>query len=76
MRHVPWVTLVAAALFCASPLGRELYHNAFVSGETISNDLGRFLLTVVAAIALALALIEWTIKFYLRRRRRAGAAGG
>jgi hypothetical protein len=76
MRHVPWVTFVAVAIVCVSPLGRELYHNAFVSGETISNDLGRFLLTVIAAIALALALIECAIKFYLRRRRRAGAAGG
>lgn len=68
MRHIPCITLAAAALFLASPYGRDILYGAFWSNEQISNSIARFLLLVVLAAALALMLLEWTVKFYWRRR--------
>ncbi len=69
MRHVPWVTIVVTAIFFVSWYGQDLLHQAFVSGEGLANSLAQFLLLCVLGIVAALALLEWTIKFVLRRRR-------
>jgi len=69
MRHIPYITLVAAALFFAGPYGRDILYGAFWSNEQISNSIAQFLLLVVLAAVLAFMLLEWTVKFYWRRRR-------
>jgi hypothetical protein len=75
MRNIPWVTLVIAALFFLSPHGQDLIYQAFFSGEQLSNSISQFLLLVIFGIAIALMAIEWGVKFYLRRRRKAAAHG-
>ena len=72
MRHVPWITLAVIIVFFLIPFGRDLLYLAFVSGEQLSNSIAQFMLMVVAGIALALALLEWGVKFLLRRRRASG----
>ena len=72
MRHVPWITLIAVVIFFATPLGQSLYHQAFVSGEQLANSLAQFLLLVIVGIAIALALLEWSVKVLIRRRRARG----
>jgi len=69
MRHVPWFTLAATAVFFMTPLGQSILQSAFYSGEGLANSLGQFLLLCVLGIVAALALLEWTFKFVLRRRR-------
>ena len=69
MRHVPWITLVATVMFFASWFGQDLLRQAFVSGEQLANSIAQFMLMVVAGIVLALAVLEWGVKFLLRRRR-------
>jgi hypothetical protein len=68
MRHVPWFTLVATAVFFITPLGQSILQSSFYSGEGLANSIGQFMLMVVAGIVAALALLEWAIKYYLRRR--------
>ena len=75
MRHVPWFTLAAAILFFLSPLGQSILQSAFYSGERLSNSIAQFMLMVVAGIAVALALLEWGIKYSIRRRARSAARG-
>ena len=75
MRHVPWFTLAAAAVFLLSPYGQDLLYGAFLSNEQISNSISQFLLLVALAIVAGLALLEWTVKYFLRSRR-AKIAGG
>jgi hypothetical protein len=75
MRHVPFTTLIAAAAFCMTPFGRDLLYGAFQSSEHISNSISQFLLLVVLAVAGRLALVEWGVRFYLRRRRGKIAGG-
>jgi hypothetical protein len=69
MRHVPVITIIAAVLFFVSPFGIDLFYGAFLSSETISNSLSQFLLGIVLVVAAVVALLEWTVKFYLRRHR-------
>mgnify|MGYP001611785297 CR=1 FL=1 len=72
MRHVPWITLVATVLFFASWFGQDLLRQAFVSGEQLANSIAQFMLLVILGIIVALALLEWGVKFLLRRRRARG----
>jgi hypothetical protein len=69
MRHVPVITIIAAVLFFISPFGSDLFYGAFLSSEGISNSLSQFLLGTVLAVVAVVALLEWTVKFYLRRHR-------
>jgi hypothetical protein len=72
MRLVPWITLVAVAIVAISPLGQDVYHSSFVSSESISNNIGRFLLAVIISAAAGCALIEIGVRYWLRRRRYQG----
>ena len=75
MKQVPWLTLVAAAIFLVTPLGTDLIHSSFFSGEQLSRSLGQFVLLMFLVGIVALAAIEWGAKVYLQRRRKAGARG-
>lgn len=76
MRHVPWFALAATAIFFMTPLGQSLLQSAFYSGEQLANSIAQFMLMVVAGIVVGLALLEWGIKYYIRRRRARLLAGG
>lgn len=76
MRHVPWFTLAATAIFFMTPLGQSLLQSAFYSGEQLANSIAQFMLMVVAGIVVALAALEWGIKYYIRRRRARTVARG
>ena len=69
MRHVPWITIVITAVLFVSWYGQSLLHQAFVSGEGLANSLAQFMLLCAQGIVAALALLEWGIKYYIRRRR-------
>jgi hypothetical protein len=69
MRHVPWITLAIAVIFFISPPSLKLINSAFCSGEQLARSLSQFVLEVMLAIFIGVAIIEWGIKFYLRRRR-------
>ena len=69
MRRWPWVTVVAAVLLAVSPLGQDLLHNAFYSGEQLARSLSQFLLEVFIAIVAGLVLVEWLIRYVWARRR-------
>lgn len=75
MRHVPWFTLAATAIFFMTPLGQSLLQSAFYSGEQLANSIAQFMLMIVAGIVVALAALEWTVKTYIRRRTRTVARG-
>jgi hypothetical protein len=76
MKHVPWITLIVAALFLISPFGQDLVRSAFFSGEQLARSLSQFLLMILASVTVALAAVEWGVKFYLRRRRSRATANG
>lgn len=70
MKRWPWITLALAIILPFSPLGREIYHSAFLSGKSISRDLGQFLLYCIAGIMVVAIFVEWLIRWWLVKRRR------
>jgi hypothetical protein len=76
MRHMPWFTLAALVVVAISPLGQDVIHSSFFSGEQLARSIGQFMFVTGLAIAVALALVEWTIRYYLRKRRSKQVAGG
>ncbi len=68
MRHVPWVTLILAVIFCVTPPAQSIIHSAFFSGEQLANSISQFILLCCIGIVCAAAAIEWGLKAYLRRR--------
>jgi hypothetical protein len=71
MRRWPWITLILAVLVAISPLGREVFEGAFVSGEQLSRSISQFMLAVGLAMLVSLALLEWLAKWLVTRRRAA-----
>jgi hypothetical protein len=61
--------MIAAVVLAVSPLGQEVLHGAFVSGEQLSRSIAQFVLQVMIAIVTGLALIEWLVRTILARRR-------
>ncbi len=76
MRQMPWFTLAAAIVVAISPLGQDVIHSSFFSGEQLSRSIGQFMFVTGFAIVVVLALVEWTVRYYLRRRRSKQVAGG
>jgi hypothetical protein len=76
MRHVPWFTLAALFVVAISPLGQDVIRSSFFSGEQLSRSIGQFMFVTGLAIAVVLALIGWTSRYYLRKRRSKQVAGG
>ncbi len=75
MRLVPWFTLAAAIVVAISPLGQDVIHSSFFSGEQLSRSIGQFMFATGIIIAVVLALIEWTIRYYIRKRGKQVAGG-
>jgi hypothetical protein len=69
MQRWPWITMIAAAVFALSPLGQDVVHGTFFSGEQLTRSLSQLLLELMAAIVAALALIEWVVRTMVARRQ-------
>jgi hypothetical protein len=58
MTRWPWITTIVAVLLAVSPPGCELI-TALDSGEALSRNIARPIVTMVAVILLAFGLLEW-----------------
>jgi len=72
MRHVPWITILAAAFALASPLGQDVVYSAFLSGEQLSRNIWQPLFFFALAVVLLLGALEWWIRRAIRKRREGG----
>jgi len=70
----PWISLLLAVLVLISPLGRDILHDAFFSGEGLSRNIAQFVLWIGLAFLVLIAAIEWLIRMIISRRRARGAA--
>jgi hypothetical protein len=74
MMRWPWISLLLAVLLLISPLGREVIHDAFFSGEALSRNIAQAMLCIGLAILLVIGAIEWLVRMIISRRRARGAA--
>jgi hypothetical protein len=68
----PWISMLIAVLVAASPLGREVIHNGFLSGEALSRDIVRPLFFMGLAIFALIAAVEWLVRLIISKRRARG----
>jgi hypothetical protein len=69
MRRWPWFAIAAAVLFALSPPGQAVFHAAFLAGEQLTRNIWRPRYLTGLAAVLALALIEWYVRYRVYRRR-------
>jgi hypothetical protein len=70
----PWISMLLAVLVIISPLGRDILHDAFFSGEALSRNIAQFVLLIGLAILVVITAIEWLVRMIISRRRARGAA--
>ena len=69
MRRWPWITAILTALLALSPVGRDVFYLAFLSGEQLSRNIWQSFYLVAAAIMIALIILEWSVRTFVSRRR-------
>jgi len=69
----PWFSMLLAIAVIVSPLGREVIHNAFFSGEALSRNIAQPMFFIGLAILILIAALEWVVRLIMSRRRARGA---
>jgi len=69
----PWITLIIAALAHLNPLGLDLLRQAFAASEQLARTIAQAIYGIALVILLALIALEWTVRWWLARRRGAMA---
>jgi len=66
--------MLTAAILVLNPLGLDVVHAAFLSGEALSKSIWRPILLTGMAIMVVVVVLEWlTRKFIMKRRARLAA---
>ena len=73
MTRWPWISMLLAVLVLVSPVGRDILHDAFFSGEALSRNIAQFVLLIGLAVLVLICAIEWLIRMLIWRRRARGA---
>jgi len=68
MTRWPWITLTLIVLILLSPIAREVY-SGLHSGEQLARSMSQIVLLIYGPILVALVVIEWGIRVFLRARR-------
>ncbi|MBR0756880.1 hypothetical protein JQ604_32265 [Bradyrhizobium jicamae] len=69
----PWISLLFSIAVIVSPLGREVIHGAFLSGEQLSRNIAQPIFFIGLAILVLIAALEWLVRVLIFRRRARGA---
>lgn len=67
----PWVTMVIAAAVALNPLGQDVIHAAFFSGEQLSRNIWQPFVYGTGLVLLLLIALEWWIRKRQAARRTA-----
>jgi hypothetical protein len=70
----PWISMLVSIAIIASPLGREVIHNAFFSGEALSRNIAQPLFFTGLGIAVLIGAIEWLVRTIISKRRARSAS--
>ena len=68
----PWGSILLAVLVAGSPLGQEVIHNGFFSGEALSRNIAQPLFFIGLAIFALIAAVEWLVRAIILKRRARG----
>ena len=68
----PWISIVVAVLVVVSPLGQEVIHNGFFSGEGLARNIAQPLFFTGLGIFVLIAVAEWLVRLIILKRRVRG----
>ena len=67
----PWISTLLAAVLVLNPLGLDIVHAAFFSGEALSRGIWGPIALAAIAIMAVVVVLEWGIRvFFVNRRAR------
>jgi hypothetical protein len=72
-RSWPWITTLLAAIVVLNPIGLEIVHSAFLSGEALSRNIWQPIVLIGFAIAVLIGVLEWRIRTSYLKRRGSGS---
>ncbi len=64
--------MLLAGILVLNPVGLDILHAAFLSGESLSRGIWQPIVLTVAAILALVVLAEWAIRAFVIRRRARG----
>jgi hypothetical protein len=68
----PWISILLGVLAAVSPLGQEVIHDAFFSGEALSRNIAQPLFFIALAFLALIAAAEWLVRLLISKRRARG----
>jgi hypothetical protein len=69
----PWISVLLAIAIMVSPIGREVFHDAFLSGEQLSRNIAQPIFFIGLAILVLIGVLEWLVRLFVFKRRARGA---
>jgi hypothetical protein len=66
--------MLLAIIVILSPLGQEVIHDAFFSGEALSRNITQPLFFIGLGLLLLIGALEWLVRLIISRRRARGAS--
>jgi hypothetical protein len=65
----PWITILVAAAAVLNPIGLDIIHSAFLSGEQLSRNIWGSIASIAMAILAMFVLLEWVVRTHVLKRR-------
>ncbi|MFB9265319.1 hypothetical protein ACFFWD_19535 [Bradyrhizobium erythrophlei] len=69
----PWISMVLSIIILVSPIGREVLHDAFFSGEQLSRNIAQPIAFIGLSILGLICIVEWLVRLLISKRRARGA---
>ncbi|GGI25573.1 hypothetical protein [Bradyrhizobium guangdongense] len=69
----PWISMLLSIIVLVSPIGTEILHDAFVSGEQLSRSIAQPIALIGFAILISICIVEWLVRSIVSKRRARGA---
>ncbi|HET7886245.1 MAG TPA: hypothetical protein VFL62_08475 [Bradyrhizobium sp.] len=68
----PWISIVLIVVVVASPLGQEVIHDGFFSGEALSRNIAQPLFFMGLGFFVLIGAAEWLVRLRISKRRMRG----
>jgi hypothetical protein len=68
----PWITLLIIIAALLNPLGLDIIHAAFLSGEVLSRNIWQPVALIATAVLLMMIALEWLLRALALKRRSRG----
>jgi hypothetical protein len=65
--------MLLSIIILISPIGAEVLHDAFFSGEQLSRSIAQPIAFIGFAILISICVVEWLVRSIISKRRARGA---